>query len=53
MGRGLEPIEEIPAGNVFGLGGIDSHILKTATVSSEPLCFPMLSVQFVSIHYYI
>mmetsp|Transcript_36629 Transcript_36629/g.56833 ORF Transcript_36629/g.56833 Transcript_36629/m.56833 type:complete len:926 (+) Transcript_36629:8-2785(+) len=46
MGRGLEPIEEIPAGNVFGLGGIDEHILKTATISSTLQCFPMLSVQF-------
>ena len=49
MGRGLEQIDEIPAGNIFGLGGIDDHILKTATICSTPLCFPMLSVQFVSI----
>lgn len=49
MGRGLERLECIPAGNIFGLGGIKEHILKTATLSSEPFCFPLSSVQFVSI----
>lgn len=48
MGRGLEKLECIPAGNIFGLGGIKDHILKTATLSSEPFCFPLSSVQFVS-----
>lgn len=48
MGRGLEPIDEISAGNVFGLGGVEDKILKTATICSSPYCFPLLSVQFVS-----
>jgi translation elongation factor EF-G len=48
MGRGLEPLEEVPAGNIFGLAGVDDHILKTATLCSSPMCMPMLSVQFVS-----
>eukprot|EP01120_Amphizonella_sp_Union-15-10_P011452 TRINITY_DN485_c0_g2_i1.p1 TRINITY_DN485_c0_g2~~TRINITY_DN485_c0_g2_i1.p1 ORF type:complete len:977 (-),score=196.50 TRINITY_DN485_c0_g2_i1:39-2969(-) len=40
MGRGLQPIDEVPAGNVFGIGGVSDHILKTATLSSSPACIP-------------
>merc|ERR1712137_148814 len=46
MGRGLEAIDRVPAGNIFGLAGVDDHILKTATLSSTPMCLPMLSVRF-------
>eukprot|EP01119_Soliformovum_irregulare_P017176 TRINITY_DN5056_c0_g1_i1.p1 TRINITY_DN5056_c0_g1~~TRINITY_DN5056_c0_g1_i1.p1 ORF type:complete len:1064 (-),score=378.08 TRINITY_DN5056_c0_g1_i1:194-2935(-) len=36
MGRTLEPVNEVPAGNVFGIGGaVDQHILKTATLSTS------------------
>ncbi|KAJ3347471.1 Cytoplasmic GTPase/eEF2-like protein (ribosomal biogenesis) [Entophlyctis luteolus] len=35
MGRELFEIEEVPAGNVFGIGGLDGHVLKSATLSSS------------------
>ncbi|XP_015606637.1 elongation factor-like GTPase 1 [Cephus cinctus] len=38
MGRELEPIDEVPAGNVFGIGGLDEHVLKTATLSTTVAC---------------
>lgn len=38
MGRELEPLDEVPAGNVFGIGGLDEHILKSATLSTEIAC---------------
>lgn len=38
MGRELEPITKIPAGNVFGIGGLEEHVLKTATLSSTISC---------------
>jgi ribosome assembly protein 1 len=36
MGRTLEPIDEISAGNVFGIGNID--FLKTVTLSTSQAC---------------
>ncbi|CAB0034009.1 unnamed protein product [Trichogramma brassicae] len=38
MGRELEPIEEVPAGNVIGIGNLEEHVLKTATLSSTIAC---------------
>lgn len=38
MGRELEHMEEIPAGNILGLGGLENHILKSGTVSSTVMC---------------
>lgn len=38
MGRELELMESIPAGNVLGIGGLEDHILKSATVSSTVAC---------------
>lgn len=36
MGRSLEYVEEVPAGNIFGISGISEHILKSATIASSP-----------------
>lgn len=38
MGRELEPLDEVPAGNVFGIGGLEDHVLKSATLSTEIAC---------------
>ena len=35
MGRSLEPLQSIPAGVIFGVEGIDGHILKTGTLCSQ------------------
>ncbi|XP_069136789.1 elongation factor-like GTPase 1 [Argopecten irradians] len=36
--RKLEHMDEIPAGNILGLGGLENHILKSGTVSSTVMC---------------
>ncbi|OBZ82122.1 Ribosome assembly protein 1 [Choanephora cucurbitarum] len=34
MGRDLEALDEVSAGNVFGIGGLEGHILKNGTLAS-------------------
>lgn len=48
MGRGLERLPNVPAGNVLALSGLDHAILKSATVSSTPLCRPIAPLLFQS-----
>uniref|UniRef100_A0A023F2G3 Ribosome assembly protein 1 n=1 Tax=Triatoma infestans TaxID=30076 RepID=A0A023F2G3_TRIIF len=42
MGRELENLEEAPAGSIVGIGGLEEHILKSATLSTE-ICCPSFS----------
>lgn len=35
MGRALEPLQTVPAGVVFGIEGLEGHILKTGTLCSQ------------------
>ncbi|KAF9891792.1 Cytoplasmic GTPase/eEF2-like protein (ribosomal biogenesis) [Aspergillus nanangensis] len=35
MGRGLEPLKSVPAGVIFGIGGLAGHVLKTGTLCSQ------------------
>jgi len=34
MGTELQPLDEVPAGNVFGIGGLDGKVLKNGTICS-------------------
>ncbi|GFO11767.1 elongation factor tu GTP-binding domain-containing protein 1 [Plakobranchus ocellatus] len=38
MGRELEGLEEIPAGNVLGIGGLEQSVLKSGTLASTLAC---------------
>ncbi|KAJ1561950.1 Elongation factor-like GTPase 1, partial [Nowakowskiella sp. JEL0078] len=38
MGRELHELKEVPAGNVFGIGGLEKYIHKTGTISSVLDC---------------
>ncbi|XP_057324553.1 elongation factor-like GTPase 1 [Microplitis mediator] len=38
MGRELESIDQVTAGNVVGIGGLEDHVFKTATLSSTMMC---------------
>ncbi|KAF7998147.1 hypothetical protein HCN44_009545 [Aphidius gifuensis] len=38
MGRDLKSIDCVPAGNVFGIGGLEDNILKTGTISTDIYC---------------
>lgn len=46
MGRGLESLHEVPAGNVLALSGLETAILKSATISSTHLCRPIAPLAF-------
>ena len=35
MGRSLEPLQTVPAGVVFGIEGLEGHVLKTGTLCSQ------------------
>ncbi|MCJ1356765.1 MAG: Cytoplasmic GTPase/eEF2-like protein (ribosomal biogenesis) [Icmadophila ericetorum] len=35
MGRGLESLDSVPAGAIFGIGGLDGHIFKSGTLCSQ------------------
>ena len=34
----LEELQEVPAGNVVGIGGLQDFVLKSATLSSDFFC---------------
>lgn len=38
MGKELEELDEVPAGNIVGIRGLQNHVLKTATLSNTPYC---------------
>ena len=38
LGRDLEAIDRVPAGNVVGIAGLANTVLKSATLSSSPWC---------------
>ncbi|KAH8395298.1 hypothetical protein KR222_008563 [Zaprionus bogoriensis] len=46
MGGELQLLEAVPAGNIVGIGGLEAHIVKTATLSSTLHCtsFSELSI---------
>ncbi|XP_048224844.1 LOW QUALITY PROTEIN: elongation factor-like GTPase 1 [Perognathus longimembris pacificus] len=46
MGRELEELEEVPPGNVFGIGGLQDFVLKSATLCSLPSCPPFIPLSF-------
>ncbi|KAL6112622.1 efl1 [Pungitius sinensis] len=46
MGRELEELEEVPAGNVLGIGGLEESVLKSATLSTSPACPPFTPLNF-------
>ncbi|XP_056115098.1 elongation factor-like GTPase 1 [Rhinichthys klamathensis goyatoka] len=46
MGRELEELEEVPSGNVLGIGGMEEFILKSATISTSPACPPFTPINF-------
>ena len=43
MGRGLEPLQTVRAGAVFGIEGMEGHILKTGTLCSQLAGAPNLA----------
>ncbi|XP_013413557.1 elongation factor-like GTPase 1 isoform X1 [Lingula anatina] len=46
MGRELEDLDEVPAGNVLGIGGLEEHVLKSGTLSSTVACPAFTAMYF-------
>ncbi|XP_074650773.1 elongation factor-like GTPase 1 [Tubulanus polymorphus] len=46
MGRELEALDSVPAGNVLGISGLENHVLKSATLSSTVACPAFTSMYF-------
>jgi len=43
FGKDLQSVDEVDAGGICAIGGLQKHVLKTATISSLPpgICLPM------------
>lgn len=48
MGRDLEDLDEAPAGNIVGIGGLQNHVLKTATISTSLHCPSFSEMQMMA-----
>ncbi|KAF8317868.1 P-loop containing nucleoside triphosphate hydrolase protein [Clavulina sp. PMI_390] len=46
MGRSVEPIENVPAGNIVGLAGIDQFLLKSGTLTTSETAHNMKVMKF-------
>jgi elongation factor 2 len=46
MGRGVEPIEDCPAGNIVGLVGIDQFLLKSGTITTSETAHNLKVMKF-------
>ncbi|KAJ2725203.1 Cytoplasmic GTPase/eEF2-like protein (ribosomal biogenesis) [Coemansia sp. Benny D115] len=50
MGREFIRLQEVPAGNVFGIRGVGGAILKSGTLASDPQACPNLSAISLETH---
>lgn len=46
MGRYVEPIEEVPCGNIVGLVGVDQFLVKTGTITTFEQAHNMRVMKF-------
>ena len=46
MGRNIEPIEDVPAGNILGLVGIDQFLLKSGTLTTSDTAHNLKVMKF-------
>jgi len=46
MGRYIEPIEDVPAGNICGLVGVDQYLLKSGTLTTSETAHNMKVMKF-------
>ena len=51
MGREIVAVDSVPAGNVFGILGLEGVIIKMGTISNLPSC-PSLSSLRLAVLYY-
>lgn len=46
MGRYVEPIEDVPCGNIVGLVGVDQYLVKTGTITTYEQAHNMRVMKF-------
>jgi len=46
MGKYVESVEDIPAGNTVGLVGVDSYLVKSGTISDSENAHPLRNMKF-------
>ncbi|KAL1855138.1 translation elongation factor 2 [Paecilomyces lecythidis] len=46
MGRFIEPIEDVPAGNILGLVGVDQFLLKSGTITNNETAHNLKVMKF-------
>lgn len=46
MGRYVEPIEDVPCGNIVGLVGVDQFLVKTGTITTYEQAHNMRVMKF-------
>lgn len=46
MGRYIEPIEDVPCGNIAGLVGVDQYLVKTGTITTLETAHNMKQMKF-------
>lgn len=49
MGRDLDSVNEVHAGHICGIGGLEAHIIKSGTLSSSPYCTAFVDHYFNSV----
>merc|ERR1719357_1581422 len=49
LGRDMEKVDKVPAGNVVGIAGLSSFVLKSATLSTTPWCTPFVPIVQTSV----
>jgi ribosome assembly protein 1 len=53
VGLLLALLQEVPAGNVLAIAGLDTAILKSATLASSPASRPLAPMLFQARMYYM
>jgi ribosome assembly protein 1 len=48
LGPSVFPAENVGAGNIVGIVGLEDYILKTATISDSWACYPLKAITFQS-----
>ena len=48
LGPSVFPAENVGAGNIVGIVGLEDYVLKTATIASSWACYPLKAITFQS-----
>lgn len=49
MGKELESVDEVCAGNILGIGGLENIVIKSATLSSDIFCPPFIDLHLSTV----